>query len=151
MAWRKIKICGLIFIGVIFFAAPLFYSKHYSFYRNKLEDIQVNNQVIRVEIADSSDKVTKGLSGRDSLCENCGMLFQFSERENYAFWMKGMEFDLDMIWIDGGSVVYVAKNVSYNFKGTITPDVPADKVLELNAGMADKLDIEIGDSISLNK
>ncbi|MFH0969656.1 MAG: DUF192 domain-containing protein [Patescibacteria group bacterium] len=150
MISHKIKICGLIFFGVLVFIAPFVYFKNYSIYGNRLENISINNHKIKAEVVESNKKIAKGLSNREKMCGNCGMLFKFLQKEKYPFWMKGMKFNLDMVWIDGENIMYIAKNVPYNFQDTIIPNAPADKVLEINAGMADRYGIKIGDSIELD-
>ncbi|MFA5777449.1 MAG: DUF192 domain-containing protein [Parcubacteria group bacterium] len=118
------------------------------FLRVKKQEVWIKNQKFTVEIADTDIEMQAGLSGREKLCEKCGMLFVFSRKGRYGFWMKGMRFNLDMIWIDGNSIAYIAKDVPYDSKETISPETMADKVLELDAGMADELNIEIGDEIN---
>lgn len=113
-----------------------------------MENIKINGNKLKVEVVGSSEKIAKGLGDRDNLCEKCGMLFEFPKKGRYPFWMKDMKIDLDIIWIDGNEIVYIAKNVSYYSSETITPEVKADRVLEINAGLAEKYDIEIGDKIS---
>jgi len=103
---------------------------------------------LRLEIADTDATRVQGLSGRDSLDSDAGMLFVFDAPSIYPFWMKEMKFPLDMIWIDGGKVVDVA---------TLRPPVPgelippshipvasADLVLEINAGKAADLGLVKG-------
>jgi uncharacterized protein len=76
------------------------------------------------------------------------MLFEFPEKGKRGFWMKGMKFNLDIVWLDDSKIVHIAKNVSCDSKEIIIPEVEADKVLEINAGMADGLGIKAGDEIS---
>ena len=64
--------------------------------------------------------------------------------------MKDMRFPLDIIWIKNGEVVYVEKNVSEKFSGTLSPQAEADSVLEINAGNADKLSIKVGNKFFNN-
>jgi uncharacterized membrane protein (UPF0127 family) len=61
--------------------------------------------------------------------------------------MRGMKFNLDIVWIDGNNITYIAENVPYASKETIKPEAPADKVLELDAGTIDKLNVKVGDEI----
>ncbi|MDO8529350.1 MAG: DUF192 domain-containing protein [bacterium] len=113
-----------------------------------MEKIKIGNEaVFEVEIINSQKKLEEGLSGRKIICANCGMLFEFGNIGQHSFWMKGMKFDLDILWILKGEIVYIAKNTSYSSKETITPRVESDKVLEINAGMADKLGVKIGDRL----
>ena len=109
--------------------------------------IEINGRKFQVEVAKTENEIEKGLSGRDTLCENCGMLFVFPEKGKRGFWMKGMRFSLDIIWTNEGKVVYIAKDFSYGSTEVISPEIPADKVLELNAGKADELEIKVGDEV----
>ena len=61
-----------------------------------------------------------------------------------------MRFPLDIIWILDGKIVHIEKNVSEKFSGTLSPQVDADSVLEINAGIVDKIGIKISDKTSFN-
>lgn len=78
------------------------------------------------------------------------MLFVFNGEAYRSFWMKDMKFDLDMIYISGDKIVYIAKSVGYEngTKEVVRPDAKADKVLEVNAGISDKLGLKAGDMVS---
>lgn len=113
--------------------------------KNSQDFVEINNHKFSVEIADTAEKRSRGLGGRENLCSDCGMLFVFPEAGDYSFWMKDMKFPLDIIWIDGNQVVYITKNITPDYIGTISPGAPADKVLEINAGLSDKYRIQEGD------
>lgn len=139
-------------ISIALFAAALaslsIFLQKYSIHGNKLETIKINGNKFKAEVVDSSPKLSKGLGGRDGLCKKCGMLFKFSKKGHYSFWMEGMRFGLDIIWIDGDEIVYIAKNVSSGSSEIITPDVESDRVFEINEGLAEKLEIKIGDKMN---
>ncbi len=116
--------------------------------------------LLRVKIADSPETQEKGLSGIKSLPKKEGMLFVFDSPDRYSFWMKGMNFSLDFIWISGNEIVEITKNVKPEdyqpILGSIdqgkppkmlVPGEKIDKVLEVNAGVADKFNIKAGDII----
>ena len=108
-----------------------------------------------VELADTAVKRAQGLSGRDSLPENRGMLFIFPEETLPTFWMKDMKFSLDFIWVRGAKVVTLHPNVP-SPEATATdlalysPSEPIHFVLEVNAGFIAKHHIAVGDSIRIN-
>jgi uncharacterized membrane protein (UPF0127 family) len=52
-----------------------------------------------VELATTVIQQAKGLSGRTGLGENDGMLFLFNRPAIQSFWMKDMNFPIDIIWI----------------------------------------------------
>ena len=111
----------------------------------------IEGMVIPVELATSSVAIVKGLSGRDALEASKGMLFVFEKPDRYRFWMSGMRFPLDMIWIAHGKVVYISERVSEAFDPAnpifYSPPTPVDYVLEVNAGFAESHSIRLGDSV----
>jgi uncharacterized membrane protein (UPF0127 family) len=114
----------------------------------------INNQKIYLEIADQPEEARQGLSGRESLPENQGMLFVFSQPGNHSFWMKEMKFNLDFVFINGSQVIDLAENIPFPQSGespqTVIANQPFDKVLEINQGMIQKLEIKIGDRVSFS-
>lgn len=114
----------------------------------------IKGKKFAIELAVTGKEIEKGLSGRTSLPVGHGMLFIFNHKERYPFWMGGMQFPLDFIWMDGNRIVEITKNVPALQDGIaprITPTVPIDKVLELNAGEADAVGIVVGDTALFNK
>ena len=118
--------------------------------KEKMTVLKINSHEFNVEIANDPISQARGLAGRNSLPENQGMLFLFSDKTTRNFWMAGMRFPLDIIWIDGGTIIGIAENIppasNRNFLIYTSPS-PADKVLEINAGLAGKLGIKIGDLV----
>lgn len=123
---------------------------------------------IFVELAKNEEERSQGLSGKDKLkvynhgevLVTEGMLFAFEKEQVLSFWMKDMNFDLDMIWLDENyKIMKITRNVkasSYheedpNSRETFTNDIDtlAKYVLEINAGLSDKLDINVGDKLRM--
>lgn len=116
--------------------------------------VMINGTTFTVELAITGREIEKGLSGRSSLAPKHGMLFIFNHKEQYSFWMKGMKFPLDFIWMDGNLIVDITKSVPPMQDGVIPqlkPKVPIDKILELPAGEIDVAGIKIGDTALFNK
>lgn len=91
-----------------------------------------------------------GLSGREHLPENSGMVFVFDQPATRCMWMKDMKFSLDIVWIDDNkSIIKVLKDVRPETFPTsfCTPDTRY--VLEVNNGVMDRLGIGVGDSLQL--
>jgi uncharacterized membrane protein (UPF0127 family) len=124
---------------------------------NKLTVMKIENHSIGVELASTDTERELGLSNRDSMPQNQGMLFVFDHPASYGFWMKDMRFSLDLIWIREGKVIEITQNVSpepekpTELLTIYKPANPADSVLEVNAGWAAKNGIKVGDSTSLTK
>lgn len=119
-------------------------------YIGKYRTIKIGGQKFLVELARTPKKQAQGLGGRAKISENRGMLFDFSKAEQHSFWMKDMQFDLDILWIKEGKIAYIAKNISHKSSETINPQIMADKVLEINSGLVDKYNFKIGDSVKIN-
>jgi uncharacterized membrane protein (UPF0127 family) len=103
-------------------------------------DIVVGDTTLRVEIADTAFLRTRGLSYRDGLRPGTGMLFVFSEPAIHDFWMKGMRFCLDIVWIENGEIIGAAQNacpepgVSDDALTRYESPGPVTYVLEVPAG-----------------
>lgn len=103
---------------------------------------------VNVEIADSEAERAKGLMFRESLPDNSGMLFVFADESKYGFWMKNMNFPLDIIWVGRDKkVIDISRNVSpcgSSCEGVV-PREKAMYVLEANAGFIEANQIKIGE------
>lgn len=123
------------------------------FQAKKIERISIGQTQINVEISDSASELAKGLSGRENLDENAGMYFVLGKRRVANFWMKGMKFSIDIIWIDEGRVVGFVENAPLPTEGnitTFTSPTPVTHVLEVNAGFVQKHSLKTGDSVTTN-
>jgi len=116
---------------------------------NQESKVCFGENCFNVEIANTPESRAKGLMFRESLGSDKGMLFVFEKEEVYPFWMKNTLIPLDMIWMDSSnSVVFIAKNAT-PCKTEICPSISPGKkalyVLEINAGISDKIGIKSGD------
>ncbi|MFL6430112.1 MAG: DUF192 domain-containing protein, partial [Nitrososphaeraceae archaeon] len=97
----------------------------------------------------TTDQQTKGLSGRENLSENQGMLFVSKTPGRYGFWMKSMKFPLDIFWLDTNrSVVHIKENLQPCLTilncPTYLPETDSLYVLETGAGFAQRHNITKG-------
>lgn len=106
------------------------------------------SRTLTLEIADTDAARTLGLGGRTSLAENEGMLFVFDKPDFLAFWMKGMRFPLDIVWLNRDVVIDVATLKPPKSETALPewhmPLKKADRVLEISAGTAEKLGLRPG-------
>ncbi|MGH7230350.1 MAG: DUF192 domain-containing protein [Nitrospiraceae bacterium] len=106
--------------------------------------------VIQAELADTAEKRGRGLMFRESLPKDRGMLFTFSEPQQWTFWMKNTRIALDIIWMDGKKkIVHVERNVPTCSRADdgcpqYQPNDHAVYVLELAGGVADSLKLQRG-------
>lgn len=122
-------------------------------FNKKIEAVNLAGQNIKVELATTIEEQHIGLSDRENLREDAGMLFVFSKAEQHHFWMKDMKFAIDIIWIDEDlNVVYIKENATpQDFPNTYGPDVACKYVLEVNAGFVEKYNLKVGDKVELIK
>lgn len=139
----------LIIILVAIFSVIFWQSNTVSDYRS----LSIGDKVtIKVELVRQESQIVRGLSGRQLLPADQGMLFEMPVKSRWQFWMKDMKFSLDFIWIDGQTVVGLDQNIPYFINDDIArvvPSQPVDKVLEVNAGFIARYNIRIGDEIDL--
>jgi len=112
--------------------------------------IRVGQATLTVEIADTLAKQNKGLSGRPDLTDDHGMLFVYSDKKTRKFWMKDMNFAIDIIWLNGNKIVELTENLqpaqgakipSYLSKNSV------NGVLEVKAGFIAKNGLKIGQNV----
>lgn len=108
-------------------------------------------ECITLETVSTPDLRRQGLSGRNAMPITEGMLFVFEQPNNLCFWMKDMSFGLDMIWLDASKeIVKIDRNVDpETYPRTFCPSVLTQYVIELNKGMAEAIDLRVGDHIAL--
>ena len=121
-----------------------------TYYQHEQLNTRVHNG-ITYYVADTEEKRVKGLSGREQLYENEAMLFVFKEEAAYNFWMKDMNFYIDIIWVSReGTVVHIEQNVSpHSYPEIFGPEKPALYVVEGTSGFAQRQGWTVGTSVSL--
>lgn len=124
--------------------------------RNQIAYIETfSGEKILVRVADMPREREQGLSGVERLADNEGMLFLFDKPDRYVFWMKDMNFALDIIWLKKVSqntyqVVYLEENVlPDSYPQTFSPDEDSDAVLELNVFQAKAFHLEKGVDVTV--
>ena len=119
---------------------------------NMPRTVLIGGTTVSVEIVDTDETRARGLSRHKPLAPNEGMLFIFDEPGFYSFWMKDMDYAIDMIWIgEDLKIVYIKENASpESYPETFKPTSKAKYVLEVNAGFAKEYSLKVGDTITLN-
>ncbi len=139
----------LVGVALLVFGAGIII---YGLNRTETATATVNRQVIQIEVARTPEQKQQGLSGRQSLPNDGGLLFVFDEPGQQQIWMKDMNFPIDIIWIaEDYRVIDITKNLTPDtFPERFTSSEPAQYVLEVNAGYSDELNIQIGDEFEFN-
>ena len=100
-----------------------------------------------VEVAKTPEELKTGLMHRSTLAFNSGMIFNIYPVRPTAMWMKDTQIPLDMIFVNDGSIVWIYENAQPNSTDIIASPVPANAVIELNAGDVKKFNIKQGDIV----
>ncbi|MFD2823198.1 DUF192 domain-containing protein [Lacinutrix iliipiscaria] len=105
-----------------------------------------------IEIADTDYDVQTGLMYRNSMQDNQGMLFVFPTMRERFFYMKNTRIPLDLIYLDDNQfIVSFQENANPLDESSLPSKVPAQYVLEVNAGLAEKWRLEVGDRMEYRK
>jgi uncharacterized membrane protein (UPF0127 family) len=107
----------------------------------------------KILLANTPASREKGLGGRKSIEENEVMVFVFDEIARHYFWMKDMQFSIDIVWLNKDKeVVHIERNISPDtFPQSFGPSIDSKYVLEFKAGTANTFGIKIGDKIAFDE
>jgi uncharacterized protein len=114
-------------------------------------EITVGGVPLTVELAYQPVDRALGLGSRDGLAPGTGMLFLFEAAAPRSFWMRDMQFCIDIIWIETGVIQGAYESVCPEPPGTADSDlasysspVPVTYVLEVPAGWLDAYGLGAG-------
>lgn len=114
----------------------------------------IKGTVIDLEVAATRQQQAMGLMFRPELPGNRGMLFPFAQARIARFWMKDVPVALDMVFLRNGKVIAIADSAPPC--DTKPEDCPlygpntfVDSVIELRAGRARELALQVGDLVRI--
>jgi uncharacterized membrane protein (UPF0127 family) len=114
-------------------------------------EITVGGVPLTVELAYLPADTSLGLGYREGLAPGTGMLFLFEGPAPRTFWMRGMQFCIDIIWIENGVIQGAAESVCPDPAGATDTDltsyvspVPVTYVLEVPAGWLGAYGLGVG-------
>ena len=117
--------------------------------------VELKGQRFDVEIADTEPARERGLMFRESMPADHGMLFLFDDNAVRTFWMKNCRMPLDILYFDEKYKLVSVQQRVPACRSEPCPVYPSEGaakyVLELNAGVADKLGVKPGDAIKLSR
>lgn len=118
--------------------------------------VTIRDARVAVEVVVNPKDQARGLGYRDSLAWDHGMLFEYDRPRFLSFWMKGMRFDLDIVWLRDERIVDIDHRVPWveSPNGPWPPISPAsmvDLVLEVPAGYASSHGWRTGDRIRIER
>jgi uncharacterized membrane protein (UPF0127 family) len=115
--------------------------------------VELRGKNFGVELADTQQEQALGLMFRDEMPANQGMLFIFPNEAPRSFWMKNTRIPLDIMYFDKDLKLVSISADTQPCRVSRCPSypsiAPAMYVLELNAGKASELGVELGDRLTL--
>lgn len=122
---------------------------------HSIQSLLIDKKNIQVEVVNTAASTEQGLSGRSEIGQD-GMLFVFNQTLIQRFWMKEMQFNLDLIWLRDLRVVDISENALKPSPGQslqqlqiYSPKEPINGVLEVPAGTVQKWNVKRGDTFLL--
>lgn len=116
-------------------------------------EVTIGMHRVQVDVADTPERMARGLSGRPNLAEGRGMLFPYARPALHGFWMFDMRFDIDIVWIRADRIVDLTLGAPHDPPGELPvyrPSEPADLVLEVPAGTSQRLGWQVGDRVTVD-
>ncbi len=155
---------SIMIIGIFWFAFTFinnYHQENISSYLLSLPDrskikAKINQREYLLEVVNTPSSIVQGLSDRREIGSD-GMLFVMPDKKRQTFWMPRMNFDLDILWLDEGTIAQISRRVPAGSAGTptwklplYTSQQPVNLVLEIPSGRADLMGIKVGDQLKLD-
>jgi hypothetical protein len=120
--------------------------------RAKFEVLEISSgskrHCFRIEMARTDADRARGLMFRQSMPADQGMLFDFERDQMVSMWMRNTFIPLDMLFVFAdGRIHRIEHRTEVQSERTISSGVPVRAVLELNAGVSERLGIKSGDRL----
>ena len=151
----KKEIIWIIVIIALIFGFSFLIKNQEKGQKNDIETpktMKIGGIVLNIKVVVTNAEREKGLSGKEGLAENEGMLFVFEKEGYYGIWMKDMNFPIDITWLDKDKkIIHIEKNVGPETYPKVFYALKENNpilnlyVLETEAGFFEKFKIKIGD------
>ena len=106
-----------------------------------------DNINIECEYAKTPEEKITGILGMDSMCDNCGILFDTNDSTSYH--MQNVPFDLDMIFCDDEGKILDIVDAKINNSNISVPN-NASHNIEVNYGFCKNNNINKGDFVYMS-
>lgn len=141
----------LLTISAIVSILAIFYNVWFSFYQSSQPEVVItfpDGFNLEPLLADNQFEAKQGLSG---IKDPTSMLFVFGYKTMISFWMKDMLFPIDIIWLDGNTVIGFEENLQPENPPTTLyqPKTPIDAALEVPAGFVKERKIAVGNQLDI--
>ena len=153
---RRIKFSLFVFVSlillVVFCISPLKSNALNAFSDSVIVSFTTDStqsSKFKLKVARTMTEKARGLMYVKNLPEDEGMLFIYDEEDVHNFWMKNTFIPLDMIFINSEKeVVGIIKNTTILSEETLSINKPSRYIIEVNAGVAEKNNIDVGSKVN---
>lgn len=111
------------------------------------QQFKIGTYAIDAELARTAEERQRGLMFRESLAENQGMMFQFTQADHYCMWMKNTLIPLSIAFIDEHGKIINIEEMRANSEQTTCAKSKARYALEMNAGWYNQRQIMVGQKV----
>lgn len=142
---KKILLCSLAIILLI---------AVYLLLQKKQPTATIDGHLFITEIAKTPKEQEIGLAKYTTLPINRAMYFPFAKPDYYRFWMKGMRFPIDILFLRNEKIVTIIHSAPMPDRVDLPiyqPTTPSDGVLEINAGLSEKYGFKVGNTVTLTE
>jgi hypothetical protein len=146
----------VLFAAAAVLLAPIAYQFGAAYADAKMPTAKVGDNLIKLEVAASTEEIERGLMFRTSMPEDQGMVFLFRPSQKVTFWMYHTLIPLDMLFVRSGKIEKILHDVPIckSEKETDCPTYPSGtevtEVVELNAGYAKRHNLKEGEKIEID-
>jgi uncharacterized membrane protein (UPF0127 family) len=119
-----------------------------------LIDTGDDSVLVNLIVADNEESQAFGLMHRESLPEDCGMVFVFFEERTGGFWMKNTLIPLSIAFFDeDGEILSILDMDPCEADpcDVYDPGVGYSGALEVNQGKFDEWGVEVGDRLTITR
>jgi uncharacterized membrane protein (UPF0127 family) len=147
----KLKIALLVILLLLFFVMAAI-TTLLLLTKPNIKKVTIGNSIYELQVADTKEERERGLSGQKELKKNGGMILDFNTDGDWGIWMKNMNFNIDIAWLDqSGKVVGIQKNVSPNsYPDSYNASADSRYVIELPHGTLSKNNINTGNFVKID-
>ncbi len=104
---------------------------------------------VRLEVADTAQERSVGLSKRSSLPADSGMVFLYQADHQGAFWMKDTWIPLSIAFIASDGRIVEIQDMEANTENVHIPKQSYRNALEVNRGFFENNGVKAGDRVEL--
>lgn len=111
--------------------------------------LHIGGHSLLVEIAKTPPEQWLGLSGRERLDDDHGMIFVFSASDRHAFWMRGVPFPITVAFLNEQCEIVSTHDMEPNSEAHVLPSEPVRLALEAPRGWFARKGVRTGDKVEV--